>query len=145
MHPVNARHQRFVGGRSTIDGCGYLGRPPDKIRRCSFPQRAMVLRRISEQWHLRDNDELHTRSARYGAAPEFLGIGGLPLFPHQRRSAALREHDVKHRRTYAARNTLSHSVFRMMVDKRHYPSTLVPTNAWLCLSRVAHHATAASL
>jgi hypothetical protein len=63
--------------------------------------------------HLGDIDDLHTGSACFGASPEFLGIGGLPLFPRQRRSAALREHDVKHRRTGAARNTLSRIVFRM--------------------------------
>ena len=57
--------------------------------------------------HLSDIDELH-RAACFGAWPEILGIGGLPLF-----SATLHEHDVKHRRTRAARNPLSRIVFRM--------------------------------
>jgi len=75
----------------------------------------MVLRRITEAAgeYLRDIDELHTGSACFGISPEFLGIGGLPLFPHQRRSAALREHYVKHPRTDAARKTLSRIIFRM--------------------------------
>jgi hypothetical protein len=63
--------------------------------------------------HLGDIDELHTGSAYFGASPEFFGIGGLPLFPRQRRSAAPHEHDVKHRRTGAARKTLSHIAFRI--------------------------------
>jgi len=51
----------------------------------------LVLGRIiSSGEHLGDIDELHTGSANFGASPECLGIGGLPLFPHQRRSAARR-------------------------------------------------------
>ncbi len=105
---------RFVGGRSAIDGCSYLGRPPDKIRWCSFPQPAMVLGRITEQWRA-------SRRYRFGASPECLGIGVSPLFPHQQRSAARHAHDVKHRRTGQARNTLSRIVFPMMMDNLYYP------------------------
>jgi hypothetical protein len=48
--------------------------------------------------------------------------------PIQRRNAALREHDVKHRRTGAARNTLSRIVFRMIVDNQAYPSKVQSLN-----------------
>ena len=76
IHPVNAGHQRFVGGRSAIDGCSYLGRPPDKIRWCSFPQPAMVLGRITEQWRAsRRYRRTSHGSAYFGASPERLGIG----------------------------------------------------------------------
>lgn len=46
-HPVNAG---LVGGRSVIDRCAYLGRPPGEIRWCSLPRPAMVLGRITEKW-----------------------------------------------------------------------------------------------
>ena len=85
----------------------------------------MLGRITSSGEHLGDIDELHTGSANFGASPECLGIGGLPLFPHQRRArmrgAARRAHDVKHRRTGQARNTLSHIIFPMMMDNLYYP------------------------
>jgi hypothetical protein len=95
--------------------CSYLGRLAEKIGWCSF-HTSDGLRRKTEEWRVSPR---HRRTShglglfRRLARVRFLDIGGLPLFPHQRRSAALREHDVKHRRTGSARHTLFDIAFHM--------------------------------
>ncbi|MEA2769256.1 MAG: hypothetical protein QOD93_2218, partial [Acetobacteraceae bacterium] len=114
-HPVNVGHQRFVGGSSAIDGCSYLGRPPDKIRWCSFPRPAMVLGRITEQWRA---------SRRYRRTPHGFGLfRRLTRVPRHRWSATVSTSTAPRRAARAAIHRIGLKWALLTFRRRPVPPT----------------------
>jgi len=83
----------------------------------------MVFRQITEQWRA----SWRYRRTSHGVGL-FRRLAWVPAasvvchcFPHQPRSAALRERHVKHRRTPRLAARCLTTYFAWMVDNRHYP------------------------